>query len=362
MHILCIGDLAIANEISSFWLPPAGITPGDEARILFNWELPIGRAINQFPRTSGPRLLSHPNSVNIIQKWAPGFAALATNHILDGGTEGLAATITALKQAGFQTVGAGFSMDEIEQPLFWETNEGRLAIVNWVFPETHPDWMAVPGPNCWPGVEEARLKIQELRHKSNWILIVTHWSNENFAYPRPEDREIAHEMVQMGADIIIGHHPHVVRGMETIGHSPIYYSIGNFHLPDYSEKYEGWILQQAPRNREGLGVQISFKRGRKPEYRIHSFWQMKREVVVDPIQRANQRMKQVSRSLQQYQDTDYEEWYTRKHAQFDKWEAKWHFSIRRLGIRGVIRYVLNKSLANSSKKLNQVQEKRGKHE
>jgi hypothetical protein len=39
--------------------------------------------------------------------------------------------------------------------LFWETKAGKVAIVNWVFAETHPDWLAVPGPNYWPGVKKS---------------------------------------------------------------------------------------------------------------------------------------------------------------------------------------------------------------
>ena len=101
------------------------------------------------PRGSGPGLLAHPSSTRVISNWAPGFATLATNHILDGGERGLENTIESLIQTGFKTVGAGKTLKEITKALFWETAEGQLAIVNWVFPETHPDWMSVPGPICW---------------------------------------------------------------------------------------------------------------------------------------------------------------------------------------------------------------------
>jgi hypothetical protein len=75
--------------------------------VLFNWELPIGNTVNPTPRSSGPRLLAHPDSTRVIKRWSPGFATLATNHILDAGEEGLATTIESLKHAGFITLGAG---------------------------------------------------------------------------------------------------------------------------------------------------------------------------------------------------------------------------------------------------------------
>jgi len=63
MQILCIGDVAISEEDLSrdVWIPPGGIIPGGEARVLFNWELPIGRSINPVPRQRGRRILAHPH-------------------------------------------------------------------------------------------------------------------------------------------------------------------------------------------------------------------------------------------------------------------------------------------------------------
>lgn len=335
MQLLCIGDVALADEnvLQWVWMPPGGVIPGDEVRILFNWELPIGDTINPVPRSSGPRLLAHPDSPNVVRRWSPGFATLATNHILDAGEEGLANTLGSLNRAGFTTVGAGRTREEITRPLFWETAEGRLAVVNWVFPETHPDWMSVPGPNCWPGLEGAKRTIQKLKHKTDWVLIVAHWSDEYFPYPRPEDRAIARELARMGADLVVGHHPHVVRGMEIIGSCPVFYSVGNFYFSD----------MEAPRNREGLGVQISFRRGERPEYRILSFWQTKGKVLLDPLRRAARRMERVSRPLGRLENAGYAEWYAVKLARFDKWGARWHFGFRRLGVRGTIRYLLRQS-------------------
>jgi hypothetical protein len=117
----CLADESVAPQV---WGTPQGIIPGDEVRILLNWELPIGDTINPTPRSSGPRLLAHPDSPRVIRRWSPGFATLATNHILDAGAEGLANIIGSLNQAGFTTVGAGRTWEEITRPLFWETAEG----------------------------------------------------------------------------------------------------------------------------------------------------------------------------------------------------------------------------------------------
>jgi hypothetical protein len=343
MDLLCVGDIALAEEGLKQWQLPMATAPSEQARVLFNWELPIGGTTSPIPRSSGPRLLAHPDSPAAIRGWAPGFAALATNHILDAGAEGLADTIGLLHQAGFRTVGAGLTQEEITRPLFWETEEGRLAIINWVFPETHPDWMAAPGPNCWPGLEGANRAVQDLRQRADWLVIVVHWSDELFPYPRPEDRAIARKLAHMGADLVVGHHPHVVRGMEIIGSCPVFYSIGNFYFSDLADHHGGWVVKQAPRNREGLGVQIGFERGRKPEYQAVSFWQAGGRAVTDPARRAARRMEWGSRALRRFQDLEYSEWYADQRANFDRWICSWHFGVRRLGISGSIRYCSRKA-------------------
>jgi len=333
LKLICIGDVALANDklCRSNWMPPGSATVGDEVKVLFNWELPIGTTINSVPRSSGPRLLACPDSTNVIRRWSPGFAALANNHILDAGAEALVNTIGSLNRAGFTTVGAGRTQEEIERPLFWETAEGRLAVVNWVFPETHPDWMSVPGPNCWPGRKNAKNLIQQLKSQTDWVMVVVHWSDEFFPYPRPEDRAIAGELSRMGVDLVVGHHPHVVRGMEEIDSCLVFYSLGNFYFSDIKDGHGGWITREAPRNREGLGVQVSFRRGERPEYRILSFWETKREATLDPFRRAAKRMERVNRPLRRLQDSEYTEWYTIQRARFNRWGYRWHFRLWQIG-------------------------------
>ena len=340
MRLLCVGDIGLAQDNLAEWerLLPVGAVAGDGLRVLLNWELPIGETINPVPRSSGPRLLAPPDSPRAIRRWSPGFATLATNHILDAGEKGLANTIGALHRAGFTTVGAGRSQEEIARPLLWETVEGTLAVVNWVFPETHPDWMSVPGPNCWPGLDGAQRTIQELRCGADWVLIVVHWSDELLPYPRPEDRAIARELAQMGADMIVGHHPHVVRGMELIGSCPVFYSIGNFYFSDIPRSEDGLVERQAPRNREALGVEVSFRRGQRPEYRLLSFWQTRERVASDSLRRAARRMQHTSQPLRRLQGSVYAEWYAVKRARFDKWGYRLHFGLWQLGGRGLVRY------------------------
>lgn len=343
MQLLCLGDIAIGNENISSWEGrlPGEMSPGDDLKVLINWEFPIGEVMNPLPRQgNSPRFRADPKSPHVIKKWSPGFAALATNHILDTGIEGLASTIKLLNESGFSTVGAGMVREKIEKPLFWETQEGKLAIINWVFPETHPDWMSIPGPNCWPGIEEAKKIILNLKHQVDWVMVLAHWSDELFPYPRPEDRVIARELADAGTDILVSHHPHVVRGMEVVGTCPVFYSLGNFYFSEFEENSGSRVIKWAPRNREALGINISFKHGMKPDYKILSFWQVKGRVVKDSLRRAARRMKSTSSPLVRFIGKDYDKWYSAERNRFDRYWIRWHFGVRRLGWWGSVRYAL----------------------
>lgn len=341
MRLLCLGDVALVDQdvVRQVWEPPLGVVPSDDLRILFNLELPLAGAINPLPRSSGPRIVAHLDAPAVLQKWSPGFVALANNHILDGGEEGLEETIWQFKQRGFMTVGAGRTPEEIARPLFWETPEGRLGIVNWVFPETHPEWMAVPGPNCWPGIEGTRSVLRDVKRKADWVLVLVHWSDEWFSYPRPEDRAVARELAGMGVDLIVGHHPHVVRGMEMIGSCPVFYSIGHFYFSNVPDGQGAWIDRMAPRNREVPVIDLSFCRGSPPEYRLLSLWQSKDRVVSDPLNRAARRLERVSRPLLRYQGARYAEWHRQRSAAFFTGLGGYrvHFGLWRMGRSGLKR-------------------------
>ncbi|MBN2046666.1 MAG: CapA family protein [Anaerolineaceae bacterium] len=339
MRLLFLGDIALSSEQldQPEWEVPFQKNSDGTTQVLFNWELPMGETPHPVPRSSGPRLIAPPSSEQVIKRWSPGFAACATNHLLDAGDLGLKTTLSALRHAGFQTVGAGIDRAAIEQPLIWRTTEGTLGIINWVFAETHPDWMAVPGVNCWPGLSRAAQMIQSLREVTDWVVLVLHWSDELFAYPPPQDRALAAELAALKVDAVICHHPHVVRGMEWIQSCPIFYSLGNFFFADIPDGNGGWRSRGAPRNREGLGVALSFERGKKVEFELISFWRKKHRVIRDPLRRAQRRLRAVSRPLRHLHAAAYQNWYGRKRHFFDHFGSLYYFGVLRLGFFGSIR-------------------------
>ncbi|GAP11683.1 bacterial capsule synthesis protein PGA_cap [Bellilinea caldifistulae] len=332
MRLFCVGDIAICEDLSrnGSWPPPAGIQLNEHSRILFNFEFPIGTHLNPSPRASGERFMADPHAIQALKGWAPAFVTLANNHILDADSSGLMRTCQSLSACGFKPLGAGFLDEENRRYRIWETVHGTLAILNWVFPETHPDPGQNPGANCWQGLEESATLIQVLRKEADWVIAVLHWSDELFGYPRPEDRMIAAALADQGVDLIIGQHPHVVRGWEIFNGCPVFYSIGDFYFSDIQDGSGKWILKEAPLNRASLGVDIRFSRGNKPLISTHSFWRVKGKTISDPLRRAERQLLHLSKPLQKYPLYDYAEWYQKKRRWFDRVGYRLQFRLHQI--------------------------------
>ena len=163
---------------------------------------------------------------------AAGFdvVSLANNHAMDYGWEGLAETLRHLQSVGIKYVGAGANIDEARKPLHVRVKGIRIAILAYCDVPTSSPLYA--GENC-PGVAPMRRAfilgdIAGARQKCDVIIVCMHWGQENIDSPAPKYRQIGREMIAAGANIIVGHHPHVLQGIERVGAGVIAYSLGNF--------------------------------------------------------------------------------------------------------------------------------------
>jgi Bacterial capsule synthesis protein PGA_cap len=343
MQLICLGDIAVCEMLDdpTPWLRPVPtLAEQNQTCILFNWELPRGESCVSIPRRSGGRRFVAPSgAVELLQNWAPAVAALANNHLMDAGAAGVARTIADLQRVGISVVGGGISAGRASEPWIWETDEGPVGVLNWVTPETNPDPpdSSGVGPNLWPGAEAARAQLASLRRHVAWVVIYVHWSDELFGYPRPADRVMARQLIESGADVVVGHHPHVVRGIEDIWGKPVFYSLGNYFFSDIGSPAGGWLIRQVPRTREALVLVLNFRRGRHIGWKLHSYWQDTTTTRPDPLDRAAQRATQQSRP---FVSANYDVWYERKRRRFIRWGYRWHFRLPVIGWRGAARWLL----------------------
>lgn len=152
---------------------------------------------------------------------------LANNHIYDFGVEGLIQTKELLERRQIRTVGAGRSAEEAEQAAMFHFGEVRVAVVNVAEGEEARATNGGPGAGALD-LDRLRTQIAALRLECNVVIVVVHAGRELLPVPTPHIRDLYRQLAHAGADLIVGHHPHVRQGLEVFQGVPIVYSLGNF--------------------------------------------------------------------------------------------------------------------------------------
>ena len=162
-------------------------------------------------------------------------AALANNHAIDYGITGMQDTLENLKNADITPMGAGNTEDEAHQAVVKDVNGRKITILNYMDSENFAEYSydAMPYANgSNPGYsaydsQDAQKQIGE-NNDSDLIVAYLHFGNEYSNSPNENQVKIAHELIDYGADVVIGSHPHVTQGIEMYNGKPIFYSLGNF--------------------------------------------------------------------------------------------------------------------------------------
>jgi len=171
--------------------------------------------------------------------------SLANNHIMDYGPEALAETIALLEKYQIAHAGAGLNLAAARKPAIIEKNGMKVAFL--AYNNTYPlEFNATANrPGTAPG--EARYitaDVKEARRLANIVVVSFHWSSELLKERKSYQADLAKVAINAGAHLVVGHHPHVIQGVEVYKHGLIAYSLGNFIFASYSKRVQdGLILQ-----------------------------------------------------------------------------------------------------------------------
>lgn len=188
----------------------------------------------------------------VITNSAIDYAATANNHAMDYGETSLLDTIDYLNKYEILHSGTGSNIDEAFEPAYAELGENRLALFSICEAPRESGGYDVMGrfkaTGSKPGVaffDEARLKehFRREREEGRLIIVQIHTGQEYALMPIRKHRQFSEALIDLGADVVIGHHPHVVNGVEIYKDKLIAYSLGDF-LFDIQKPYadEGIIL------------------------------------------------------------------------------------------------------------------------
>jgi len=177
-----------------------------------------------------PRVFTSVSQTQGLMDAGINVVTLGNNHAFDAGDEGLKDLTALLNNLNISWLGAGLTSAEASRPLILTVKGLRIAIIAVVDASSGMYRFAGPASSGVAPFDEQFLcqQIEELRRQVDHIIISPHWGDERFRFPSPKQIEEAHTLIDAGASMILGHHPHVVQGMEFYQNSPIVYSLGNF--------------------------------------------------------------------------------------------------------------------------------------
>lgn len=155
--------------------------------------------------------------------------ALANNHTMDHGIPGLRDTIAALDEVGLAHAGAGESLGEAME-IDYQDHDG-LTVATLSFSDAYVVGFvarAFQGGVLSAEPDRASRLIAEADANADLVVAHFHWGTEYGFAPTGDQRDLAEMAAASGADIVIGHHPHVLQSVERIDDTLVLYSLGNF--------------------------------------------------------------------------------------------------------------------------------------
>lgn len=181
--------------------------------------------------------------------------AVSNNHSGDYGTTAFLETLQHVQTAGIRTFGGGRNLQEAHAPLWIERKGIKVAVLgyNEFKPRSFEAGANHPGI-AWSEDSQVTGDIRAARAAGADVVIpFMHWGWERELYPSARQQQLARAMIDAGADVVVGGHPHVTQGAEYYRGKLIVYSLGNFVFDGFelADAKIGWLLRLSI-NKKGL--------------------------------------------------------------------------------------------------------------
>ena len=214
------------------------------------------------PITQGPEIpdfemifRSNPGTEQALKQAGFSILSLANNHTLNFGEKGLKDTFNFLENTGIKYVGAGQNEQEACQPVYIEKKGIKFALLAYNDTDVVPAYYeasANRAGTAFMRIDKMAEAIKGAKQKTDFVIVSMHAGIEYAGKPNNSQINFAHAAIDAGADLVIGHHPHVVQTVEKYKGKFIFYSLGNFVFDQ----------PQSEETKEGLAVKIYFAKNR----------------------------------------------------------------------------------------------------
>jgi poly-gamma-glutamate synthesis protein (capsule biosynthesis protein) len=168
---------------------------------------------------------------------------LANNHIMDFGPLALQDTLTALAASGILSAGAGMNLDDARAPAILRVGDRTIAFLSYSLTFPVEFYASAGRPGTAPGYREyVRADIEKVRSRADLVVVSFHWGAELMTTAKDYQQELGRKSVDWGADLVLGHHPHVLQEIERYKGRLIVYSLGNFVFGSESDRTNTSII------------------------------------------------------------------------------------------------------------------------
>jgi len=213
-------------------------------------------------RSSQAHLLKcRPESFHAISNAGFNIVSLANNHILDYGEIGLKDTIALLKKNKILCCGAGLNLSQSRKPVYIKKKGVTFGFLSYAMKGVQSASINTAGA-AWIDIDQINEDILSLKTQVDHIIVSLHSGLEFIDYPHPEFRKLCLEIAALGVSLIIGHHPHVIHGIEKVYDCLIAYSLGNL-IFDISQ-----MDYKTDRSGQGFVLRCRFNRNMLIDYEV----------------------------------------------------------------------------------------------
>jgi len=193
-----------------------------------NLEAPIARRGEEFTAKQF-RFKTDPRAAAALRRAGFAVMTLANNHMLDYGAEGLSETLGYLDRQRIGHSGAGANLAAARKEAVRTVKGKTVAFLAYSFTFPEEFYADSERPGTAPGQPGYyREDIGRAKANYDYVVVSFHWGAEKATEPKPYQLAAAHLAIDAGADLVIGHHPHVLQGIELYKGRTILYSLGNF--------------------------------------------------------------------------------------------------------------------------------------
>lgn len=170
-----------------------------------------------------------PAAACLLEKIGADIWCVGNNHTMDAAREGVISTWALARQMGCMTIGAGLNLEEASEPIFLDEAGGIGMFGVAYMAECIPATETEPGIFRWDDMDRIAARIAQIKAKCRWCVVVSHGGEEFTSMPSPYTRDRYLKYLELGADAVVAHHPHVPENYETFDDGKaIFYSLGNF--------------------------------------------------------------------------------------------------------------------------------------